>query len=621
MLEVYNRQRKLIGILQNAFNIREELKINSINHFQFSLPGNDSKNELCQQFNYIRYNNGDYYRIMPKAIIVDEKGNINYRCEHVLALLIDQVLFGQHVIGNIGVFTRNVIEWLLDKQNKIYNPLTGVWTLDTSKSINWRLGECDFARQFEYGWEQETILSALFSVARPFVDNYMWTFNTHSFPYILNLKRIDENINPQMYIRAKKNLIQLSKTSDPTTLCTRIYPLGEGEGINQMTIRDVNNGIPYLQSPAPVTDKYDIVERIWIDRRYTDAQSLKDAAYAMLNELQEPFEEYLIDFTLLRVDQFDMPEIGKVVEIVDFKKSIITGIEYDHDELKNSLLFIANKPKDIAGTVAEMMDRQRIEMAYAQGATQFYERDAQGNADPNIPLTMKLYIPDGLKIINFVKLDIEVGSFRKPFRVTAGGGGQTISQSDTTSSGASTLNTTQSGGGETSGASSINTSQNVTVNSRITRITPETTYFLRTSTDGDPAHRHEVESHSHPVVNDPHSHGMAHTHNLPLHTHGMSHTHSIAHTHNIGNHVHDLNPGVEYSGNPSSFKVFINGVEKIFHFGRTLNIDISKYLVNNQNVIPRNTYFKIEILPDDAAHILMTVSLQGFIQSRGQATL
>jgi hypothetical protein len=48
MLEVFNKQRRRIGVLQKAFQIREEEKINSVNKFSFSLPYDDSKNELSK---------------------------------------------------------------------------------------------------------------------------------------------------------------------------------------------------------------------------------------------------------------------------------------------------------------------------------------------------------------------------------------------------------------------------------------------------------------------------------------------------------------------------------------------------------------------------------------------
>lgn len=665
MLEVYDKQRRLVGILQNAYNLSEELKINAVNYFSFSLPYNDPKNEYCQPYSYIRYNKGELYRILPAQTTINELGDTQYKCEHVLALLIDNVLFGDHIVGNRGYFTRNVIQYILDFQLE----------------KNWVLGECDFNREFEYGWTGETLLSALFSIPQPFVDKYIWTFNTNNYPFVLNLKRINENINPEMYIRAKKNLLQLIQTNDPTNICTRLYPLGEGEGVNQLNIKSLTGGKPYIQSPQQFIDKYGIIERIWIDRRYTHAESLYDAAVSMLNELQEPFEEYQVEFAILGEDSYDIPALGKLVEVVGFKRTYITGITYKYDEITSSTLTIANKPKDVASTIADMQDRQRIEMAYSQGATQFYQDHVYDNADPNTPLSLKLMIPSSIKIINSIKVDVEIGPFRKPFTVTGGGGGQTISQSNTTSSGASSTTTTASGGGQTSGSSSLNTTNSDGYTSTSTSSgggdtsgpsdkytsdtggggeTPATSYGVlwrsgpMSDTSGDFAigmpignsgevnnhfhkfnnlhshrvdahthgmqHTHKIYAHSHNFTINNHSHGMAHTHNIYSHTHDMPHYHSIAHTHSIPDHVHSLKPGISFEGNPSSFDLIINGVKQATIIGLNLQTEISTYLLNSKNIIPRDTYHKIEIVPNDTSYVMLTVNVQGFIQSRGDKT-
>ncbi len=60
MLEVFDKGFKKLALLQNAFNTSEELKINSINYFHFSLPDTDHKNEFCKPFNYVGLIMGSY---------------------------------------------------------------------------------------------------------------------------------------------------------------------------------------------------------------------------------------------------------------------------------------------------------------------------------------------------------------------------------------------------------------------------------------------------------------------------------------------------------------------------------------------------------------------------------
>ena len=103
MLEVFNKDEKKLAILENATNIVEILSINAISTLEFSLPYNDKKNEFCKAFHYVRYNGGDLYRITPAELDKTETGFYRYTCEHVIATLLDDVLFGYHIVGNIGV--------------------------------------------------------------------------------------------------------------------------------------------------------------------------------------------------------------------------------------------------------------------------------------------------------------------------------------------------------------------------------------------------------------------------------------------------------------------------------------------------------------------------------------
>ena len=69
MLEVFDRQtRRKTAILQNAHSIKESKEINVLHYLEFSLPYNDPKNEYCQPFHYVRYNDGELYRIMDDGV-------------------------------------------------------------------------------------------------------------------------------------------------------------------------------------------------------------------------------------------------------------------------------------------------------------------------------------------------------------------------------------------------------------------------------------------------------------------------------------------------------------------------------------------------------------------------
>lgn len=658
MLEVFDRNRRRIAIAENACNLEEEQRINSIWYLHFALPYNDSKNEYCQPFNYVCLDEGELYRIMPASTKVTETGYITYQCEHVLATLIDKVLFGYHVVGNRGVYTRDCIDYVLSKQDV----------------KNWVLYECDFSRQFEYGWEQETLLSALFSIATPMSD-YMWVTDTSVYPWRLSLKRIDMSQKPELYIRANWNMLSYGDDSDPQQICTRLYPLGYGEGVNQLTIKSVNNGIPYLQSPQAYIDRYGIIERVWIDRRYEDPESLKAAAQVMLDELQDPIRQYEIGFAQLDSADYNKAAIGKRTRILYPElgtkvDTFITELRLKHGDIVSSTVVIANHSTSIATDIANMADRQRIEQSYAQGATQLFAQSVQANATTQKSAKLNFYIPAEMRIVNAVKAKIQLDRFRSYSKATEGGGGTTATSTDgggstsTSSSGGGGSVTSASGGGgsvtSASGGGSKVTSDSSSKSSADTGLyidhiaTGYTSvgYETRTTGSGGGALNSHTHSYMGPYhdgsgygrhyhdtwVNLSHNHGISHTHSVSIgsHTHSVSlssHTHSVsigAHTHSvtikahkhsvtIPDHTHQITQGIFEFGSPTAASLYINGVRKA-GIGKDAELDITQYLVEDGS-IPRGRWHKIELLPDDLAYITIDITVQGFVQSRGDNTV
>lgn len=638
MLEVFDRQtRRKTAILQNAHSIKESKEINVLHYLEFSLPYNDPKNEYCQPFHYVRYNDGELYRIMDDGVKKSETGDLVYTCEHVLATLLDKVLFGYHIVGNLGVYTKDSIRYILNHQDE----------------RNWVLGECDFKHQFEYGWEQENLLGALFSIPQGFADPYIWTFNTHTYPWVLNLKKLDMNVKPQLYIRNGHNLMDISRDRTRTTVCTRLYPLGYGEGVNQLGIEDVNDGCPYLQSPKEFIDKYGIIERVWVDRRYENAESLKAAAQVMLNELQEPVVAYQASMADLIYNSADAAvEPGAMVRIIDTelgidKTTVLTAVEVVHGDIQSSTITIANRSTDIASTVADLADRQRIEMTYSQGATQVYSQSLQENADSKNGLEMDFSIPNEMRIINKVLCKVRMESFRTYSKLTstssqqsstsADGGGGSVTSADgggtskSTSDGGGTSKSTSDGGGSTETSTPngyVNKKSGNPQGITSANTGPASGSGQHTHTYGAATHVHYIElaNHSHEVTVPKHSHNFTvpeHSHNftVPKHSHTVTipaHSHSFT----IPGHSHNIEAGIFRFGSPKSFRVLVNGEVKATFTGSSAEIDLTEYLIDGDSgKITRGSWQSLEILPDDLAYIKVSLMVQGFVQSRGDAVV
>lgn len=401
MIEVFDRERNRTAILDNAYGIQEDKKLNSLCYFTFTLPYNDPKNEYCKPYHYIRHDGSELYRIMPITVAIEETGGVTYQCEHVLATLLDNVLYGYHVIGNIGVYTDDVIRYILARQN------TG----------NWELDSCDFRYQFEYGFENENLLSALFSVFAPFAEPCKLETNTKTYPWRLSIKRLQTTGTPDRYIRYRHNMTRFQQNQDPERVCTRIYPLGYGEGINQLTIKEVNNGIPYLQSPPEIIAKYGLIEKVWIDRRYADAETLKAVASSILRNIQTPEVSYEIEY-------IDNAEPGQRIRIIypdskEYVDTYITEVSQNFDDITQSSITISNRDVSISSKISELAEKQWIAENYAQGATNVYCQSLQANCDGNSAASLNFIIPSELKIVNRVFAKVRIKPFRAYSKTTS----------------------------------------------------------------------------------------------------------------------------------------------------------------------------------------------------------
>lgn len=609
---VYDQNMQRLAYLDKAFNISYTTRLNALWTASFSMPAADHKNEYCQPFYFVELFDGEkrveLFRIMPTR---QEKGTSNivtYECEHVLATLLDNLLFGCHQIGNVGVYTTQVLRYIIDKQ------------IDK----HWRLGQVDFARQFEYKWENENLLAALFSVPQPFTEYYQWTFDTAHYPWTLNLVRGETE--PTCELRYCKNMMGITKTVDPANIVTRLYCLGYGEGDNQLNIKSINGGKPYLEVSSP----YGIKEAAFIDRRYEDANSLKAAGQAMLNELSVPYVSYsvdAIDISEKSGSEYDRFIAGKLVHVIDRED----GIEFNAyiTETTKTIgeatpkLTIANKEKDIATSISDLQERQRIEQTYSQGATNLMQIAYADNADPDHPARLKVFIPAEMVRINKLLLQFQLEPFRAFSQATGGGGSLADTTAggggyaDTTSNGGGSYDSTDSGGGsyDTTGVDSYTGNSSGGHNHGIypgerLAIWGGTLEDGSVVSDGyvtwvkSGDHRHVIDIPSH-----------WHNFSVPSHSHSFS-IPSHKHSFNIPSHTHEIKQGI-YEGTTADNVIIKVDGNTVPVNGNELNI-VPYLSTGDGGRILRNTWHEIEIAPDKMTRIIANIFIQLFVNSRGE---
>ncbi len=579
MLEVFDRHLVKVAMLENAYERVEEAVLNGVGTLAFKLPDDDPKAAHLRPFAFLRSDSGAYYRILSDGVSRGVTGERVVKAEHAIATLVDDVMFGQHVIGNEGVHTRDVIEYILGFQSE----------------PRWVLDACEFDLQYEYGLESENVLNALFSVPNLFVDAYRWEYDMGARPWKVSLRRIDTAKAPDFYVRAEKNLLAETGSAGAESMCTRLYLLGYGEGVNQLTIAGVNGGKPYLQSPEATIDRYGVISKVYVDRSFEDAQSLMERGRALLQEMQEPVLTRTVsvaDLYEITKQDFDRAEIGGIVRLaMDDTVTYITGIRRNLDVAGDMRLTLATRPTDLARSVADIADRQRIEQVYSQGATQIYAQSIQANADSRTPAVLSFHIPRDMRIVNYVLAKIRIEAFRSYNKVTSGGGGST----STSSAGGGGSSTSSNGGGGSTvtsedGVTSLSVGTTVTLDSGAGFNTDGSSLTVTDaahpsygqytggasgdtgsgggaatsdinlttgsagggstgSADGSKgSHAHTLASHSHGIgihrhQAPSHTHGLSgHSHGIGSHRHYMSHTHSMWHQHTIPGHTHAV-PG------------------------------------------------------------------------------
>ncbi|MFL2116269.1 phage tail spike protein [Marinilactibacillus psychrotolerans] len=663
MITTLNLNRDTTAVLENAYGVSYEKTLNQLWIAEFSLPLSDEKKEKVKQLQYIEIIDDDtdeyvgLFRVMPKLTKNnDSDESITYKCEHVLGTLIGNTLFKYHQLTNYT--TEGVLIWLLNQQ----------------KVKHWKVGKVDIKRYFHYSWENENLLSALFSVPQPFDESYMWTWDTSSYPWTLNLEKTDTE--PTGRIAEGYNLTGLEIEENPNSLWNRIYPLGAGEGVNKLDISDVNIGLPYVEDVASIKE-HGLYETTWVDQRFIDAASLKSTAESMLESWSKPTASLIISAVDLSGKTgivSDKLRLGKVIRV--FLE------EYDEIDLlivKEGKKDLYGDPSDIElelGTLSEDQQdsdvnseqKQKINELYSQGATNIMNFGYQDNCDSVIPALIPFYVDDDVVNINTCELTFRTKKFRAYSQATKGGGAVVESTSagggttKSTTSGGSVSTSTASGGGSAQTSSSGGGStQTSTSNGQSTQTssasgTHRHVMFQTTgTTDMEGQHvaattangvaiilgpgtpgMSEIETleaadnHSHSVSTPAHRHSLtipSHTHSvsIPSHKHDFeipNHSHDVtipAHTHDISlpNHTHDVEHKItELDATPSKVTIRVDGNTVPATATSADRLDLVEYMSKDDSGKITRGRHEIEITPDGLARIEADLILRVFIRSQ-----
>lgn len=658
-----NLSREYTAILENAYDVSYEKIENEIGSIEFTMPLYDTKNSMIQALQYVELtdNENEYiglYRIMPSTIQKDPSNySIKYTAIHVIGTLLDSVLFGYHELVNRT--TTDVINYVLNQQ----------------KTKHWVLKKCEFTRYFSYAWENENGLAdALFSIPKAFDEDYMWTWNTQVYPFELSLVR--PSTEPICRIQEGYNMEGFEIETDPNNLVNRVYPLGAGEGVNQLNIQSVNNNIPYVEDTQSIK-KYGLIEYVWVDQRFTIAQALKDNAISMLKKWSIPKVSWKVSAAdLIKLTdtplEIDKLRQGTVVmintnEYGSFNLRIKKESKSDVFGAPQSIqLELGNLKDDISTTMSDLSRKQQINETYSQGATNILNYSYQDNCESAYPAEIEFYLDDDVFHVNTVELTFKTKRYRGYTKAVKGGGSRQTSSAgggsvQSTTAGGGGVTTSGSGGGSYQGSSTSvggGSTQTSSANGthRHMMFSPtnkpgpvQTTMYEAYGSSllqlqGSPKEIYTAEAadnHTHTVNIPNHSHNFtinvpAHTHNvsipshahsvnIPNHTHSVNipnHTHTVkipSHKHNVvlPEHTHPLEWGIfQASDSPSSVDIVVDGKTIPHHETSQNRLNLVDYLKKTSSGQIQRGSHTIQIKPNKLARIEAQVTCRVFIQSQ-----
>lgn len=517
--------------------------------------------------------------------------------EHAIVTLSDSIVFGYKEYGGTG------------------KPMTSVFTslLALQTTAKWQIGTVDFSSAFQYSFENDNLLTAIMSLATPLTSEYLWDFDFTTTPWTLNL--LSASVSDASEIRLNRNLDGLKIEIDNSNQCTRIYPLGYGEGVNQLTIASVNGGHKYLDD-LTAQAIWGIIASVYTETSITDAATLMAAAQAQLDarkdpivtitasahELYELTGESFDAFYLGRLCRVPLPDYGITMDerVLSIAKNDVFGAP------TKATVVLANTSNDTSSTLASLSRKSAISQLYSQGATNQYALHFADNADNTHPAELSFYVDPAAVQINSVACRYKLEAFRGYSKGAESGGGS----STTSSGGGDSTQTSSSGGGSTTssgGGNVADSGHNYSGNAVYSGVASGD--FTRSAS----GHSHELNNHDHSVA----AAISNHTHSVSVspHTHSVSvpsHTHTV----DIPAHTHSNSLGIYTGTTASSVVIKVDGNTVPAGAITNREFDAVPYLSKDANGrITRGAWHSVTFTPNTNTRIVADIHVKTFVRS------
>ena len=263
-----------------------------------------------------------------------DKDTVTVTLEHAIAMLKDNILFGETKSEDISGGTRctamQAIQFILWHQQ------------------DWVLGELQYNVAQPYSFNGEDLLAAMETVSGT-LEDCVWQYGFTTYPFKLYIRRAGDEVRTEM--RTDRNIRTLRKTVDRSRMYTRHYPIGKDN----------------LKLPGGYVSKnehlYGTVCKTETDQSKETEEELRLWATGRLNRHCEPIVTVTIsgmDLHEATGEDLDAFTIGKMcrVPLPEYNTTIlerVTKLNYPdvYGEPTNVTVTLANELQDVASIIRQ----------------------------------------------------------------------------------------------------------------------------------------------------------------------------------------------------------------------------------------------------------------------------
>lgn len=148
------------------------------------------------------------------------------------------------------------------------------------------------------------------------VENYGVYFDIDNINKIIKVYYVGDIQYDGMFVTEQLNIISSNVVIDSYGLFTRLYPYGQDEDGNRVTIESVNNGLPYIENRLYSNS---IISKVVEDNDISDPSELLQKAQITLENGSTPTSSYTFRIAKLRKGDYALGTIGinKLVKYID----------------------------------------------------------------------------------------------------------------------------------------------------------------------------------------------------------------------------------------------------------------------------------------------------------------